>query len=280
MEEREEDGKSKLAKVADGDLNGSKRKREEGHSEEESKSLKVDPKLKVADLEKLTTVTTAHAEVEDLLMSDDEDDLEDAHGTEANAEEDVNLEEALDAENAKDEQSSEVLSIQDQLLQMQDLSSEEDDDEDVDDRLKEFVGEDLSEEETEDLEDGKADDEDRPTNTDGDYDIDIGNLVSDEDVADDIADDTADDISLTNVQNVNEEDFIEDEYVGMVDDLGNTSYVEEEDNLEDVLNFVENDEEEEDEGDAETAPNSDFEDQNEELASALSTELLEKLNRL
>ena len=59
-------------------------------------------------------------------------------------------------------------------------------------------------------------------------------------------------------------------------DLGNTSYIgEEEDNLEDVLNFENFDD---DEGDAETAPNSDYEDKHEELASALSTEMLEKLN--
>ena len=282
-EDREEDGKSKLAKVADGDLNGSKRKREEGHSEEESKSLKVDPKLKVADLEKLTTVTTAHAEVEDLLMSDDEDDLEDAHDTEANAEEDVNLEEALDAENAKDEQSSEVLSIQDQLLQMQDLSSEEDEDEDADDRLKEFVGEGLSEEENEDLDDEKAGEQVEPA--DGDYDIDVGNLISDEDIADDIADDESPE------KDQNEKDFGEDDFVGTNepaaethdDDLGNISDDDEEeeaseDNLEDVLNF-ENGEDDGD-GDTDTAPNSDQEEESEAFASAMSTEMLEKLDNL
>merc|ERR1719342_979061 len=99
-----------------------------------------------------------------------------------------------------------------------------------------------------------------PTNTDGDYGIGIGNLISDEDIDDDLG------VSSTNEKNDDEEDFVEDEYVGMVDDLGNydlgnTSYIgEEEDNLEDVLNFQNY---EDDEGDAETALNSDYEDEHE-----------------
>ena len=284
-EGRMKDEKSEDAKVADdGDLNVSKRKREEDNSGEESKSLKLDPQLKVVNLKELTM--TAHAEVEDLLMSDDEDDLEDAQDKDAGREqeslkEDANLEEAMDDNNVRDGQSSEVLSIQDQLLQMQDLSSEEDEDEDADDRLKEFVGEGLSEEESEDLEDEKKVE---ATNIDGDYDIDVGNLIPDEDFADDIADDES------SAKDQNEEDFVENDYVGMKepadnethdDNLGNISDDEEEvseDNLEDVLNFENG--EEDDEGDSETAPNSDQEDDDEQFASAMSTEMLEKLNNL
>ena len=272
-EERIEVEESKDTTVADGDLNGTKRKREESHFEEDIKSLKLDPQLKVVDLEKLTA--TAHAEVEDLLMSDNEDnDLEDARDNDADAKEGSwkeDAEEAFDDDNVEEGQSSEVLSIQDQLLQMQDLSSEEDEDEDADDRLKEFAGEGLSEEESEDLDDEKADEkvEDR------DYDIDVGNLISDEDIADDIADDE------TPGKEQEKEEFLENEPAEEMhnDDLGNISDDEEEaseDNLEDVLNF-ENDE---DDGDSETAPNSDQEDENEEFASVMSTEMLEKLNNL
>ena len=254
---------------------GGKRKREEGDSEEERKSLKLDPQLKVVDLEKLTA--TAHAEVEDLLMSDNEDnDLEDARDKDADAKEGnwkEDAEEAFDDDNVEEGQSSEVLSIQDQLLQMQDLSSEEDEDEDADDRLKEFAGEGLSEEESEDLDDEKADEKVE----DGDYDIDVGNLISDEDIADDIADDE------TPGKEQEKEEFLENEPAEEMhnDDLGNISDDEEEaseDNLEDVLNF-ENDEDDDD-GDSETAPNSDQEDENEEFASVMSTEMLEKLNNL
>ena len=273
----QEEHPPKVEDIAGG---GTKRKREEeALQEEESKSLKVEPQLKVANLEKLTNA--AHAEVEDLLMSDDEDATQDApqdaQDKDADAEGDATLEEALNEDPVKDGQDSEVLSIQDQLLQMQDLSSEEDEDEDADDRLKEFV----SEEESEDVDDEKGDEKDKPA--DGDYDIDVGSLISDEDIADDIADDESP------AKDQIEEDSGEDEYVGRNEsadeaqdnDLGNISDDEEEaseDNLEDVLNFE--NEEDDDEGDAETAPNSDNEEKNEEIASAMSTEMLEKLNNL
>ena len=134
----------------DEELNGLKRKREEIEDSEQSKKH-----LKVIDLNKLTATPHNHADVEDLLMSDEDDPLEKDAGPEEENLNELGLENTSDEvetdTDAKQGQETEVLSIQDQLLQMQDLSSEEDEDEDANDRLKEFLGEDLGEEESEDL---------------------------------------------------------------------------------------------------------------------------------
>ena len=259
---RIEEQKSEPAKVADGHLKGTKRKTEKAHSEENSKSLKVEAHLKEADLQKLTNT---HAEVEDLLMSDNEDAPEDANIRDA----DVNLKEALDDANVNHGQSSDVLSIQDQLLQdMQDSSSEEDEDEDADNRLKEFVGEGFSEEESEDLDGEKGGEKVEPAEGDGDEDV--GNLISEKNITDNIAYDEFP------RKDQNEEDLRENDNIGRNEteggDLGDVRDDEEasEAKLGEVFNF-ENDE---------TAPNSDNEEKNEEVALAMSTEMLEKLNNL
>ena len=270
-----------------------KRRREEEDDSEPSKSLKVAAQLKLVDLKQLTEPPLA--EVEDLLRSDDED----------GGAEEVTLNELCDEtvgdRSLDKEQSSEVLSIQDQLLQMQDLSSEEDEDEDANNRLNEFVGEDLSEVEYEDLANEKDDDETMAINRNGDYDKDVGCLVSDEDIADDISDEVSERLLREQAAC----DFEDDEQTsldkatvntneGSVGDLGNISDDEEdsleededaeEDNLEEVLNFQNGEgDEEDDDDDAETAPNSEREDESQmckDSKSVLSTEILEKLDNL
>ena len=285
------------------ELNGSKRKREESGDSEQGKKH-----LKVIDLKKLTEVPLAHAEVEDLLMSDEDDNLEKNAGPEEEnlsefGPENINDEVDTDLDPQKG-QETEVLSIQDQLLQMQDLSSEEDEDEDANNRLNEFVGEDLSEVECEDLANEKVDDETMAfKNRNGDYDIDVGYLVSDEDIADDISDEVCERLSREQAAC----DFEDDKQMSLdkatantnddsVGDPGNISDDEEdsmekdedteEDNLEEVLNFQNGESdsgEEDDDDDAETAPNSEREDESQmckDSKSVLSTEILEKLDNL